>query len=94
LPIDLIPHLTNKTNQKPIRQDDSKKLMEKSNDKKCKAKSKKNDSNVPVPKKSCLIHGPDSSHTTDECQTMQEQAYQIKEAWKKITPAERSHQKC
>jgi hypothetical protein len=25
---------------------------------------------------------------------MQEQVYQMKEAWKNITPAERSHQKC
>jgi hypothetical protein len=46
------------------------KSMEKSNDKKRKAKSKKNDSDVPAPKKSCLIHGPDSSDMTDECQTM------------------------
>jgi hypothetical protein len=43
------------------------KLTEKSNDKKRKAKSKKHDSDVPAPKKSCLIHGPDSSHMTDEC---------------------------
>jgi hypothetical protein len=26
-------------------------------------------------KKSCLIHGPDSSHMTNECQTMRKQAY-------------------
>jgi hypothetical protein len=51
------------------------KPMEKSNDKKHKAKSKKNDSDAPAPKKSCLIHGPDSSHMTNECQTMREQAY-------------------
>jgi hypothetical protein len=30
-----------------------------------------------------LIHGPDSSHMTNECQTMREQAYWMKEAWKK-----------
>jgi hypothetical protein len=36
----------------------------------------------------------DSSHTTDECQTMQEQAYWTKEACKNITPAEHTHQKC
>jgi hypothetical protein len=57
-------------------------------------KLKKNDSDVPAPKKSCLIHGPDSSHMTNECQMMQEQAYQMKEAWKNISPGERSHQKC
>jgi hypothetical protein len=51
------------------------KWTEKSNDKKRKAKSKKNDSDAPAPKKSCLIHGPDSSHMTNECQTMHEQAY-------------------
>jgi hypothetical protein len=51
------------------------KSMEKSNDKKRKAKSKKNNSDAPVPKKSCLLHGEDSSHTTDECRTMREQAY-------------------
>jgi hypothetical protein len=56
------------------------KLMEKLNDKKRKAKSKKNDSDAPAPKKSCLIHGEDSSHMTDECQTMCKQAYQMKEA--------------
>jgi hypothetical protein len=43
------------------------KSTEKSNDKKHKTKSKKNDSDVPGPKKSCLIHGPDSFHMTDEC---------------------------
>jgi hypothetical protein len=68
--------------------------MEKSNDKKHKANPKKNDFNVPAPKKSCLIHGPDSSNTTDECQTMQEQAYQMKEDYKNISQAECSHQKC
>jgi hypothetical protein len=30
---------------------------------------------------------------TNECQTMQEQAYQMKEAWKNMSPAEHSHQK-
>jgi hypothetical protein len=54
-------------NQSKTDKDDSKKLMEKSNDKKRKAQSKKNDSNVLAPKKLCLIHGPDSSHTTNEC---------------------------
>jgi hypothetical protein len=70
------------------------KSTEKSNDKKHKAKSKKNDSDVPAPKKSCLIHGEDSSTMTDECQTMRKQAYQMKEAWKNTSQAERSHQKC
>jgi hypothetical protein len=51
------------------------KLTEKSNDKKRKAKLKKNDSDAPVPKKSCLIHGEDSSHMTNECQAMREQVY-------------------
>jgi hypothetical protein len=69
------------------------KLTEKSNDKKCKAKSKKNNSDAPAPKKSCLLHGEDSSHTTNECRTMHEQAYQMKEAYKNISPAECSHQK-
>jgi hypothetical protein len=45
----------------------SNKSTEKSNDKKRKAKPNKDDSNAPAPKKSCLIHGSDSSHTTDEC---------------------------
>jgi hypothetical protein len=69
------------------------KLTEKSNDKKHKAKSKKNDSDVPAPKKSCLIHGEDSSHMTNECRTMRKQAYRMKEAWKNTSQAERSHQK-
>jgi hypothetical protein len=30
-----------------------------------------------------MIHGPESSHMTDECQVVQEQVYQMKEAWKK-----------
>jgi hypothetical protein len=62
-------------NQSKIDKDDSNKSMEKLNDKKRKVQSKKNDSNVLAPKTSCLIHGPDSSHTTDKCQTMQEEAY-------------------
>jgi hypothetical protein len=69
------------------------KLTGKSNDKKCKAKSKKNDSDAPAPKKSCLIHGEDSSHMMDECQTMRKQAYQMKEAWKNTSQAESSRQK-
>jgi hypothetical protein len=69
------------------------KSTEKLNDKKHKAKSKKNNSDAPAPKKSCLIHGPDSSHMTDECRTMREQAYQMKEAWKNTSQAEPSHQK-
>jgi hypothetical protein len=39
-------------------------------------------------------HGPDSSHMTDECQTMQEQASQMKEAQKNMTQVELSHQNC
>jgi hypothetical protein len=73
--------------------DDTKKSTERLNDKKRKAQPKKDDSNAPAPKKSCLIHGPDSSHTTDECRTMQEQAYWMKEAYKNISPAEQSCQK-
>jgi hypothetical protein len=41
-----------------------------------------------------LIHGSDSSHTTNECQIMREQAYWMKDAWKNIPQAEQSHQKC
>jgi hypothetical protein len=62
--------------------------MEKSNDKKRKAQPRKDDSNALAPKKSCLIHGPDSSHTTNKCQTMCEQAYWMKEAYKNISQAE------
>jgi delta 1-pyrroline-5-carboxylate dehydrogenase len=69
------------------------KSTEKSNDNKRKAKSKKHDSDVPAPKESCLIHGEDSSHMTYECQTMREQAYRMKEAWKNTSQAERSRQK-
>jgi hypothetical protein len=75
-------------NQSKTNKDDNKKLMEKLNDKKRKAQPKKDDSNVPALKKSCLINGPDSSHTTDECQTMREQAYRMKDAYKNIFPAE------
>jgi hypothetical protein len=81
-------------NQSKNDKDDTKKSTEKLNDKKHKAQMKKDDSNAPVPKKSCLIHGPDSSHTTNECRTMREQAYRMKEAWKNIPQAEQSHQKC
>ena len=78
--------LLKQQNQSKTNKDDSKKLMEKLNDKMRKAKMKKIDSDAPVPKKSCLIHGPDSSHMTNECQTMQEQAHQMKEAWKNTSP--------
>jgi hypothetical protein len=80
-------------NQLKTNKDDFNKSTEKSNDKKHKAQLKKHDSNALVPKKSCLIHGPDSSHTTNECQILQEQAYQMKEAWKNVPQAEQSHQK-
>ena len=45
-----------------------------------------------APKKTCMIHGPNSSHMTDECRTLQEQ--NEKEAWKNLSQAECSHQKC
>jgi hypothetical protein len=80
-------------NQSKNDKDDTKKSTEKSNDKKRKAQTKKEDFNAPAPKKSCLIHGLDSSHTTNECQIMQEQAYWMKEAYKNSSPAERSCQK-
>jgi hypothetical protein len=41
-----------------------------------------------------MLHGSNSSHTTDDCQTLQEQASWIKEAWNNVSLAERSHQKC
>jgi hypothetical protein len=90
---DRLDPLLNQQNQSKTDKDNFKKSTEKLNDKKHKAQLKKNDSNSPAPKKSCLIHGPDSSHITNECQTMQEQAYRMKEAWKKITPADCSCQK-
>jgi hypothetical protein len=68
------PLLKPKDQSKPDK-NKTNKLMEKSNDKKRKAKSKKNNSDTPVPTKSCLLHGEDSSHTTDECRTMRKQAY-------------------
>jgi hypothetical protein len=87
------PLLKSKDQSKPDK-NEMNKSREKSNDKKRKAKSKKNDSDAPAPKKSCLIHGEDSSHMTDECRTMHEQAYRMKEAWKNTSKAERSRQKC
>jgi hypothetical protein len=81
-------------NQSKTDKDESKKLMEKPNDKKCKGKLKKNDSEMPAPKMNCMIHGSDSSQMTDKCHTLQEQAYQMKEAWKNMSPAKCSHQKC
>jgi hypothetical protein len=53
--------------------DESKTLSEKPNDNKCKAKPKKNNSDMQAAKKPCILHGPNSSHMTDECQTLQEQ---------------------
>ncbi len=53
--------------QSKTKKNESNKLTEKSNDKKRKAKSRKNESDAPAPKKTCLIHGSDSSHTTNEC---------------------------
>ena len=90
---DNIDPLLKPQNQSKADKNESNKSTEKSNDKKRKAKSKKNDSDAPAPKKSCLIHGEDSSHTTDECRTMREQAYRMKEAWKNTSQAERSRQK-
>jgi hypothetical protein len=74
--------------QSKTNKNESNKSTEKSNDKKSKAKWKKNDSDAPTPKKLCLIHGPDSSHITNECQTMCKQAYRMKEAWKNTSQAE------
>jgi hypothetical protein len=91
---DQLNPLLKQQNQSKNDKDNTKKSMEKSNDKKCKAQPKKDDSNAPAPKTSCLIHGPDSSHTTDKWQTMCKQAYQMKEAWKNVPQAEQSHQKC
>jgi hypothetical protein len=64
---DNIDLLLKPKDQSKAYKNETNKLTERSNDKKRKAKSKKNDSDAPAPKKSCLIHGEDSSHTTDEC---------------------------
>jgi hypothetical protein len=90
---DNIDPLLKPKDQSKANKNETNKLTEKSNDKKRKAKSKKNDSDVPAPKKSCLIHGEDSCHMMDECQTMRKQAYRMKEAWKNTSQAECSHQK-
>jgi hypothetical protein len=91
---DSIDPLLKPKDQSKTNKNEMNKSTEKPNDKKRKAKSKKNDSDAPAPKKSCLIHGPDSSHMTNECQTMRKQAYRMKEAWKNTSQAGRSHQKC
>jgi hypothetical protein len=70
---DQIDPMLKQQNQSKTDKDDNKKSTEKSNDKKRKAQMKKDD--ALAPKKSCLLHGPDSSHTTDECRTMRKQAY-------------------
>ena len=88
---DNIDPLLKPKDQSKTDKNETNKSTEKSNDKKRKAQTKKDD--APAPKKSCLLHGPDSSHTTDECRTMREQAYRMKEAYKNISPAERSRQK-
>jgi hypothetical protein len=88
-----IDFLLKPKDQSKANKNEMNKSTEKSNDKKRKAKSNKNDSDVPAPKKSCLIHGEDSSHTTDECQTMRKQAYRMKEAWKNTSQAECPRQK-
>jgi hypothetical protein len=62
---DSIDPLLKPKDQSKIDKDGNKKSTEKSNDKKRKAQTKKDDASVP--KKSCLLHGPDSSHTTNEC---------------------------
>jgi hypothetical protein len=59
--------LLKQQNQSKTNKDDSKKLLKKSNDKKHKAKPKKNNSDVPAPKTSCLIRAPDSSHMANKC---------------------------
>jgi hypothetical protein len=69
---DSIDPLLKPKDQSKIDKDDNKKSTEKLNDKKRKAQTKKDD--APVPKKSCLLHGPDSSHTTNECRTIRKQA--------------------
>jgi hypothetical protein len=62
LPNQLDPTL--KQNQSKANKDKSKKSMEKPNNKKHKAKPKTNDSVMLAPKKTCMIHGPNSSHMT------------------------------
>jgi hypothetical protein len=47
--------------------DESNKLSEKPNDKKHKAKPKKNDSEMLVSKDPCMLHESNSSHMTEEC---------------------------
>jgi hypothetical protein len=54
-------------NQAKIDKDESNKLTEKPNDKKHKAKPKTNHSDMPVPKKACMLHGSNSSHMTYDC---------------------------
>jgi hypothetical protein len=88
---DNIDPLLKPKDQSKADKNESNKSTEKLNDKKRKAKSKKNDSDGPAPKKSCLIHG--EAHTMDECRTMHKQAYRMKEAWRNTSQAECSRQK-
>ena len=60
-------HPPPKQNQTKNNTNDSKKSTEKSNNIKHKAKLKKNDSDLLAPKKACMLHGPDSSHMSNEC---------------------------
>jgi hypothetical protein len=64
---DNIDPLLKPKDQSKVDKNESNKLTEKSNDKKRKAKSKKNDSDVPAPKKSCLsYHVPHQSQVNTQ----------------------------
>jgi hypothetical protein len=82
---DQLDPLLKPKDQSKTDKDESNKSLEKPNDKKHKAKPKKNDSQTPAPKKPGMLHGSNSSHMTEECRVVQEHIGQMKEAWKKIS---------
>jgi hypothetical protein len=86
-----ILHFNNKTNRKLIRMI-LRSWQRSQKNKKCKANQRKMIL-MHRRQKSCLIHGPDSSHTTNECQTMRKQDYWMEKAWKNTCQAEHSHQR-
>jgi hypothetical protein len=63
----LDPLLKPQNQSKTDKDESNNKSTEKLNDKKSKAKPKKNDSGMLAPKKSCMLHRSNSSHTTDKC---------------------------
>ena len=72
--------------QKDSTNESSKKKDEKSNKRKCKSSESETHSSG----KHCMLHGDDTSHTTDQCSVLKQQAKRMRAVWEAQSPEQKT----